>query len=84
MAAMLATAITTTEGPVRFDKEKKSAIKNVAISKLEKVAKNLCFQPQFLSIRTFPPKVLNKRDTPEGGERDSILPYIHHPVYSFL
>jgi ABC-type branched-subunit amino acid transport system substrate-binding protein len=43
MDAMLATAITTTEGPVRFDKAKKSAIKNVAISKLEKVGNEFMF-----------------------------------------
>jgi len=43
MDAMLATTITTTEGPIRFDKKKKSSIRNVAISKLEKRGKHYVF-----------------------------------------
>ena len=56
MAAMLATAITTTEGPVRFDKEKKSAIKNVAISKLEKVGKEFMFSAPIFVYKDVPPE----------------------------
>ena len=56
MAAMLATAITTTEGPVRFDKEKKSAIKNVAISKLEKVGKEFMFSAPIFVYKDVSPE----------------------------
>jgi branched-chain amino acid transport system substrate-binding protein len=56
LAAMLATAITTTEGPVRFDKEKKSAIKNVAISKLEKVGKEFMFSAPIFVYMDVPPE----------------------------
>ena len=56
MAAMLATAITTTEGPVRFDKEKKSAIKNVAISKLEKLGKEFVFSAPIFIYKDVPPE----------------------------
>ena len=56
MDAMLATAITTTEGPVRFDKVKKSAIKNVAISKLEKVGNEFMFSAPIFTYKDVPPE----------------------------
>ena len=56
MAAMLATAITTTEGPARFDKEKKSAVKDVAISKLEKVGKEYMFSAPIFVYKDVPPE----------------------------
>jgi branched-chain amino acid transport system substrate-binding protein len=43
MDAMLATTITTTEGHIRFDKKKKSSIRNVGISILEKRGKSIVF-----------------------------------------
>lgn len=56
MDAMLATAITTTEGPVRFDKEKKSAIKNVAISKLVKMGNEYVFSAPIFVYKDVPPE----------------------------
>jgi branched-chain amino acid transport system substrate-binding protein len=56
MDAMLATVITTTEGPVRFDKEKKSAIKNVAISKLEKMGNEFLFSAPIFVYKDVPPE----------------------------
>jgi branched-chain amino acid transport system substrate-binding protein len=58
MDAMLATAITTTEGPVRFDKEKKSAIKNVAISKLVKIGNEYVFSAPIFIYKDVPPEGL--------------------------
>ena len=58
MDAMLATTITTTEGPVRFDKNKKSPIMNVSISKLEKGGKGLEFSAPIFVYKDVPPEGL--------------------------
>jgi len=58
MDAMLATKITTTEGPVRFEKEKKSAIKNVAISKVEKIGNEYVFSAPIFIYKDVPPEGL--------------------------
>jgi len=56
--AMLATTITTTEGPVRFDKKKKSSIRNVSISKLEKRGKHFVFSAPIFIYKDVPPEGL--------------------------
>jgi ABC-type branched-subunit amino acid transport system substrate-binding protein len=58
MDAMLSTAINTTEGPVRFDKEKKSAIKNVTISKLVKMGNEYVFSAPIFIYKDVPPEGL--------------------------
>ena len=58
MDAMLATTITSTEGPVRFDKKKKSSIRNVGISKLEKRGKSIVFSAPIFIYKDVPPEGL--------------------------
>lgn len=58
MDAMLATTITTTEGPIRFDAKKKSVIKDVSISKLEKRGKFFVFSTPIFSYKDVPPEGL--------------------------
>jgi len=56
MDAMLASTILSPEGPVRFDKKKKSAIKDVAISKLEKMGGKLVFKTPIHVYKDVPPE----------------------------
>ena len=58
MDAMLSTNIELTDGPVRFDKEKKSAIKNINIVKLEKVDKDYLFTAPIFTYKDVPPEGL--------------------------
>ena len=58
MDAMLATNITTTEGPLVFDKNKKSAIKNVAVSKLIKEGDKFLFSAPIFTYTNVPPEGL--------------------------
>ncbi len=58
MDAILAKTINTTEGPVRFDKEKKSAIKGIPISKLEKKDKDFAFSTPIFIYKDVPPEGL--------------------------
>ena len=55
MDAMVATKILTTEGPVVFDKNMKSAIKDVAISKLIKHGKGYVFSAPIFVYKDVPP-----------------------------
>jgi len=58
MDAMLSTNIELVDGPTRFDKEKKSAIKDVNVSKLEKVDKNYLFTAPIFTYKDVPPEGL--------------------------
>lgn len=58
MDAMLSSTIISTEGPVRFNKKMKSAIKDVCISKLEKKGDRLVFSTPIFVYKDVPPQGL--------------------------
>jgi branched-chain amino acid transport system substrate-binding protein len=58
MDAMLASSVPLVDGPAKFDKVKKTAIKDISVSKLQKIEKEFLFSAPIFTFKDVPPEGL--------------------------